>query len=63
MAGHELLMFTDALFGLQKIQMEPSDQEDVAFIMPIGIYICIVLPFVLENVEAIYQRLVNRMFK
>ena len=37
-AGHELLTFMDASSGFHQIQMEPSDQEDTAFITPTGIY-------------------------
>ena len=33
-AGHEMLTFMDASSGFQQIQMEPSDQEDTAFMTP-----------------------------
>ena len=61
--GHELLTFMDALSGFQQIQMEPSDQEDTAFMTPTGIYCYIAMPFGLRNAGATYQRLVNMMFK
>ena len=47
-AGHELLTFMDDLVVFQQIQMEPSDQEDTAFITPIGIYRYTVMPLVLK---------------
>ncbi|KAJ0835617.1 putative nucleotidyltransferase, Ribonuclease H [Helianthus annuus] len=62
-AGHELLTFMDASSGFQQIQMEPSDQEDTAFMTPTGIYYYIAMPFGLRNAGATYQRLVNMMFK
>ena len=62
-AGHELLTFMDASSGFHQIQMEPSDQEDTAFITPTGIYCYTAMPFGLKNAGATYQRLVNKMFK
>ncbi|KAJ0548844.1 putative nucleotidyltransferase, Ribonuclease H [Helianthus annuus] len=62
-AGHELLTFMDASSGFQQIQMEPSDQEDTAFMTPTGIYCYIAMLFGLRNAGATYQRLVNMMFK
>jgi ribonuclease HI len=62
-AGHEMLTFMDASSGFQQIQMEPSDQEDTAFMTPTGIYCYIAMPFGLRNAGATYQRLVNMMFK
>lgn len=62
-AGHELLTFIDASSGFQQIQMEPSDQEDTAFMTPTGIYFYIAMPFGLRNAGATYQMLVNMMFK
>ncbi|KAI3742755.1 hypothetical protein L1987_60450 [Smallanthus sonchifolius] len=62
-AGHEMLTFMDASSGFQQIQMEPSDQEDTAFMTPTGIYCYIAMPFGLKNAGATYQRLGNMMFK
>ena len=62
-AGHEMLTFMDASSGFQQIQMEPSDQEDTAFMTPTGIYCYLAMPFGLKNAGATYQRLVNKMFK
>ena len=62
-ACHELLTFMDASSGFHQIQMEPSDQEDTAFITPTCIYCYTSMPFGLKNTGATYQRLVNRMFK
>lgn len=36
--GHELIGFMDASAGFKQIKMEPSDQEDTAFITPTSIY-------------------------
>jgi len=48
-ADHELLTFMDASSGFHQIQMEPSDQEDTAFITPTGIYCYIAMPFGLKK--------------
>ena len=63
MDGHELLTFMDASAGFHQIQMEPSDQEDIAFITPTSIYCYTAMPFGLKNAGATYQIPVNRMFK
>ena len=62
-ADHEMLTFMDASLAFQQIQMEPSDQEDTAFMTPTGIYCYTAIPFGLKNAGARYQRLVNMMFK
>ena len=62
-AGHELLSFIDAFFGYNQISMDPGDQEKTSFVTTQGTYCYRVMPFGLKNVEATYQRLVNRMFQ
>ncbi|KAM0010574.1 putative nucleotidyltransferase, Ribonuclease H [Helianthus debilis subsp. tardiflorus] len=62
-AGHEMLTFMDVSLGYQQIQMEPSDQEDTAFMTPTCIYCYTAMAFGLKNAGATYQRLVNMMFK
>lgn len=62
-AGHELLTFLDASSGFNQIQMEPSDAEKTAFIMDIGVYCYLAMPFGLRNASVTFQRLVNKMFK
>ena len=42
--------------------MVEEDQEKTAFITSQGLYCYNVMPFGLKNVEATYQRLVNKMF-
>jgi hypothetical protein len=63
MAGHELLSFMDAFSGYNQIHMEEADQEKNAFITDRGLYCYKMMPFVLKNAGATYQRLVNRMFQ
>lgn len=43
--------------------MHKSDKRHIAFITNRGLYCYEVMPFSLKNVGAMYQRLVNRMFK
>ncbi|KAK0598401.1 hypothetical protein LWI29_034306 [Acer saccharum] len=61
-AGHELLSFMDAYSGYNQIRMNNADEEKTAFTMDQGLYCYKVMPFALKNAEAIYQRLVNRIF-
>ena len=43
--------------------MDPDDQEKTSFVIGQGTYCYRVMPFVLKNAGATYQRLVNRMFQ
>jgi effector-binding domain-containing protein len=43
--------------------MDEADQEKTSFITDRGLYYCTIMPFSLENFEATYQRLINKMFK
>ena len=61
--GHELLSFLDAFSSYNQIIMDPNDQEKTSFVTGQGTYSYQVIPFGLKNVEATYQRLVNRMFQ
>lgn len=60
--GCELLSFMDAYSGYNQISMHRPNEEDTSFITGKGLYYYKVLSFGLKNVEATYQRLVNRMF-
>lgn len=61
-AGHELLRFMDAYSGYNQIFMHLADSEHTTFITDKGLHCYNVTPFGLKNVEATYQRLVNRIF-
>lgn len=43
--------------------MAPFDQEITSFVTDYGLYCYKVMPFGLKNAGAIYQRLVNHMFR
>ena len=60
--GHHILSFIDAFSGYNQIMMNPSDQENTAFITKEGLYYYKVMPFGLKNDGATYQRLVNKIF-
>ena len=60
--GHKLLTFMDAFSGYNQIKMAKEDQEKTFFITSRGLYCYKVMPFILKNAGAIYQRLVNKMF-
>ena len=53
----------DIFVGYNQIQMAPKDEEHTVFMMDKNIYGYKVMPFGLKNVGAIYQRLVNKIFK
>ncbi|XP_022848738.1 uncharacterized protein LOC111371051 [Olea europaea var. sylvestris] len=61
-AGHELLSFMDVYSDYNQIPMNPADEEHTSFIMDTCLYCYKVMPFGLKNIEATYQRLVNKMF-
>ena len=58
----ELLSFMDAFSGYHQIKMHLPNVEETSFIMERGLYCYKVILFELKNVEATYQRLVNKMF-
>lgn len=62
-SGHKLLMFMDAFSGYNQIKMAPEDRKHTAFITDRRVYYYKVMPFGLKNVGAMYQRIVNKMFK
>ncbi|GFS37978.1 hypothetical protein Acr_00g0055000 [Actinidia rufa] len=60
---HELLSFMDAFSGYHWIKMYPHDIEKTSFITERGLYCYKVMSFGLKNAGAMYQKLVNKMFK
>ena len=62
-AGHKLLSFMDAFSGYNQIKMDEADQEKTSFVTSQGLFCYEVMPFGLKNAGAIYQRLVNHMFR
>ena len=61
-ARHQLLSFMDAFSSYNQIKMDKSDQEKTSFVTSQGLYCYKVMAFRLKNVEATYQRLMNKMF-
>ncbi|KAL0360969.1 UNVERIFIED_CONTAM: Retrovirus-related Pol polyprotein from transposon opus [Sesamum radiatum] len=62
-AGYELFSMMDAYQGYHQIFMAEEDRIKTSFITDQRIYCYNVMPFGLKNAGAMYQRLVNRMFK
>ncbi|KAL0285947.1 UNVERIFIED_CONTAM: hypothetical protein Sangu_2756100 [Sesamum angustifolium] len=60
--GHEALSFMDGSSGYNQIRMVLVDEELTAFHTPKGIYCYKVMPFGLKNVNATYQRAMQRIF-
>ena len=62
-ASHKLLSFMDAFSRYNQIRMDEADQEKTSFVTSQGLFCYEVMPFGLKNAGAIYQRLVNHMFR
>ena len=63
MAGHDLHSFMDTYSGYNQIKMHTPDEDKTAFITGRGIYYYKVFPFGLKNIEATFQRMVDKVFK
>ena len=61
--GHPRMSFLDAFQGYYQIPLALDDQENTAFVTPIGNYHYKVMPFDLKNARSTYQRMMTRMFK
>lgn len=61
--GHCMLNFMDAYSGYNQICMNFDDEEKTSFIPDRGLYYYMAMPLGLKNEGAIYQWLVNHMFK
>jgi hypothetical protein len=61
--GHGLLSFMDVFSGYNQIRIHLADQEKTAFITDQGLYCYRVMPFILKNASATFQRLMNKMFQ
>ena len=57
------MSFLDTFQGYYQIPLAPEDQRKTAFISLDANYHYTVMPFGLENVAAIYQRMMTRMFR
>ncbi|KAM1749238.1 hypothetical protein ACFX12_010133 [Malus domestica] len=60
-SGNQLFNFLDAYSNYNQIDMHEADKEKTVFVIKRGTYCYKVMHFDLK--EAIYQRLVNMMFK
>lgn len=58
---YELLCFMDTYSVYNWILMYLADKEHTSFIMDRGLYYYEMVPFGLKNIEATYQRLVDKM--
>jgi hypothetical protein len=53
------LSFLDAYSGYNQIKLKVEDKEKTAFITPYGVFCYQVMPFVLKNAGATYQRMMH----
>ncbi|KAL0427648.1 UNVERIFIED_CONTAM: Transposon Tf2-12 polyprotein [Sesamum latifolium] len=60
--NHEALSFMDRSSGYNQIRMAPADEELTVFRTPKGIYCYKVMPFLLKNVGATYQKAMQKIF-
>ena len=57
------MSFLDAFQDYHQIPLALDDQENTAFVTPIGNYYYKVMPFRLKNSRSTYQRIMTRMFE
>jgi len=60
--GNKVLSFLDAYSGYNQIPMAASDMNKTAFITDAANYFYRVMPFILKNAGATYQRLMDKVF-
>ncbi|GJU10296.1 reverse transcriptase domain-containing protein [Tanacetum coccineum] len=63
LCGYLFKCFLDAYKGYHQIKMAKEDEEKTTFITNQGIFCYSKMPFGLKNVEATYQRLVDKAFQ
>ena len=61
--GFQVMSFMNAFLGYNQIRMSMEDEEKTTFITDQRTYRYKVMPFGLKNASAIYQRMVNKIFK
>ena len=61
--GNPRMSFLDAFQGYHQIPLAFDDQENTAFVTPVGNYHYKVMLFGLKNVGATYQRMMTTMFE
>ena len=52
----------DAFFGYNQIKLNKANQEKTSFVTSQDLFCYKVMSFGLKNVDATYQRLMNKMF-
>jgi len=62
-AGHPRISFLNAFQGYHQIPLAIDNQENTAFVTPIGNYHYKVTPFGLKNAGSTYQRMITKMFE
>ena len=61
--GHPRMSFLNTSKDYHQIALATKDWEKTTFISPNANYHYTMMPFRLKNVEAIYQRMITRMFR
>ena len=59
---HPVLSFLDAYSSFNQIQMFPSNEDKMTFLIDNANYYYTIMLFGLENVEVTYQRLMDKIF-
>ncbi|XP_074360839.1 uncharacterized protein LOC141701094 [Apium graveolens] len=62
-SGHVMLSFMDAFSGYNQVKMIPEYITKTAFITHRAVYASVMMPFGLINVGAMYQKMMNTIFK
>lgn len=62
-SGYKPFSFMDAFSMYNQIPVDPKDEEKTTFMVEVGNHFYGVMPFILKNASATYQRMMNEVFK
>ena len=61
-AGHEMYTFLDGFNGYNQVHMHPKDQDKTTFVTKWGLFVAVVMMFVLKTAPTTFQRVISEVF-
>ena len=61
-ARHDIYSFLDGFNGYNQIRMHPNDQEKTTFITEWGVFVVVIMMFVLKTAPITFQRIIMEIF-